>query len=90
MSFYENPWIKENIWQKPKPFNEILKDDINIIIFIVAVFLIFSTIILNLFIILTVLVDKSMRNYTNIQFASMVMRLQFNTTEVQNDYFDRF
>lgn len=43
----------------------------NLIAFIVGVLVIIITLALNIFIILSVILDKSMRNYTNVQFASM-------------------
>ncbi|RNA31023.1 muscarinic acetylcholine receptor M4-like [Brachionus plicatilis] len=43
----------------------------NLIILIIGSVVIFFTVSLNIFIVLTVITDKSMRNYTNIQYASM-------------------
>lgn len=43
----------------------------NLLIFIIGSLVIFFTVTLNLFIVFTVITDKSMRNYTNIQYASM-------------------
>jgi hypothetical protein len=66
-NFYSN-------YEKPKnelTFFELLNNSKNVVIFITGVIIIFSTIALNLFIIIAVIFDKSMRNYTNIQFAFM-------------------
>ena len=53
-------------------FLEIIKNDYkNVFIFITFLCLMFMTISLNLFIIIVVIQDKSLRNFTNIQFASM-------------------
>lgn len=52
-------------------FFELLNNSKNLAIFIAGIIIIFSTIALNMFIIIVVIVDKSMRNYTNIQFAFM-------------------
>jgi hypothetical protein len=55
-----------------KSFTEILNSNwYNIAIFIFSILIITATIVLNLFIIIIVIIDKSMRNYTNIQFASV-------------------
>lgn len=50
---------------------EKLSDPVNLIIFLMGLIGIVLTIALNLFIIIAVIVDKSLRNFTNIQFASM-------------------
>lgn len=52
-------------------FNTIMKDPTNVSIFSIASLTILISFLLNLFIIVQVIIDKSMRNYTNIQFASM-------------------
>ncbi|CAF0932383.1 unnamed protein product [Brachionus calyciflorus] len=52
-------------------FFYVLIDGSNLIVFIIGCFVILVTICLNLFVVFTVVSDKSMRNYTNIQFASM-------------------
>ena len=55
-----------------KPFLEVLQANwYNITIFVAALLVITATILLNLFILIIVIIDKSMRNYTNIQFASV-------------------
>lgn len=54
------------------PFYSIVSNNgSNLLIFIIGSLVIFVTVCLNLFIVFTVITDKSMRNYTNIQYASM-------------------
>lgn len=66
-------WNEEvNVTMIRKTFIETLNTDwYNLFTFIVSILVIIITILLNLFILIIVIVDKSMRNYTNIQFASI-------------------
>lgn len=66
-------WHEEvDIQLTKKTFIEILNGNwYNLLMLIVSIFVIITTILLNVFILFVVIFYKSMRNYTNIQFASI-------------------
>jgi len=67
ITFDYTHWVEPN-----KTLSQLLGGDArSLCIFALASVLIVATVLLNCFIALAVVIDKSMKNYTNIQFAAM-------------------